>query len=325
MVPLVGIALGLVLPLLVPPELAVQARIKTGIQPKSVSVSPYEDRVAICNFGQAVNRNVVIRDATTLDRLVQVDFRGTATESTWRDSIDLLVSDFANGELLVIDSDAGIIVDHIKVGPNPKGIALSPDGRLAFVTNWSNRSISVVDLDEARVVQTLKTGRRPRGVAVTDEAVLVVGAMWDHELHFFDPMGEHAYDAHPFEKRACSYPRDVVMTPDGRHIAVTCSGNQRLRWYDHVTRRLAGQAMVGENPRSLAISRQGAWAAVANYYGDSVTLVDLSSGETSTTAFRRVEGIVGVAMAGDVEPVVYATSFYTNELLRLTVPRPGGG
>lgn len=323
MVPLVGIALGLVLPLLAPPELTVQARIKTGIQPKSVSLSPYEDRVALCNFGQAASHNVVIRDATTLDELVRVDFRGTATESTWRDSIDLLVSDFSNGQLLVIDSDAGTIVDRIKVGPNPKGIALSPDGSLAFVTNWSNRSISVVDLDEARVLQTLKTGRRPRGVAVTDDAVLVVGAMWDHELHFFDPSGEHAYGSLPFEKRACSYPRDVVLTPDG-NIAVTCSGNQRLRWYDHDTRRLVGQAMVGENPRSLAISRQGAWAAVANYYGDSVTLVDLESGETSTTVMSRVDGIVGVALAGDVEPVVYATSFYTNELIRLTVESPGG-
>ena len=73
--------------------------------------------------------------------------------STWLDREHLLVSDFAGGRLMVVDAAHGVITDAIEVGPNPKGIALSPGAHTAFVTNWSGRSVSVVDLDHKRVVQ----------------------------------------------------------------------------------------------------------------------------------------------------------------------------
>lgn len=301
-----------------PPQLAVDARAKTGTQPKSVSVSPDGAIVAVCNFGRSETGNVSLLDDTTLEAVGTVDFAGTATESTWRSDTVVLVSDFAHGRLMAIDATSATVVDTIGVGPNPKGIALSPDGSTAFVTNWSGQNISVVDLDGGGTIQTLRTGRRPRGIAVLPDATVVVGAMWDHRLETFSPRSQRStYLTDPSVRRVCSYPRDVELTPDGHWLVVSCSGNRRVRWFDAQTRRLVGQAHVGPNPRSLAVGSDGTWAAVANFHGDSVSMIDLVHGTATTTALPGADGVVGVAVHPGRARVVYATSWRTGEVLRL--------
>ena len=299
-----------------PPRLRVAARAKTGIQPKSVSVSPRGDAVAVCNFGHPAARNVVVLAPDDLSERVAIDFEGTATESTWVDRSHLLVSDFAGGRLVLIDAGAGTITDTIDVGPNPKGIALDIEATTAFVTNWSGRSVSVVDLHDKRVVQTIDTGRRPRGVAVLRDDTLAVGAMWDHRVETFRATDD-GWSTTPSTRRICSYVRDVKVSPDRDRLIVSCSGNRMIRWFDPWTRKVQGQAFVGPNPRSLSIASDGTWAAVANFHGQSVSVVDLEHGGSTETPLPHVDGIVGIAVHPGPGVVVYATSWATNEVLRL--------
>ena len=299
-----------------PPTLRVDARVETGIQPKSVSAAPDGRHIAVCNFGQSSRRNVVLLDPDDLTEVMSIDFEGTATESTWRTADELLVSDFSRGSLRTIDVGAGTVVDTIKVGPNPKGIALSADRATAFVTNWSGRSVSVVDLETRQVVDTIKTGRRPRGVTVLDGDVVAVGAMWDHRVEVFTPEGR-TWRGTPQTRRVCSYPRDVHTTPDGAWLVFSCSGNRRVRWFDAQTRRFVGQAFVGANPRSLSIATNGQWAAVANFHGSSVSLVDLRNGLATTSDVPETDGIVGIAVHPGPAPVVFATSWRTGEVVRM--------
>ena len=316
MLPILALAL---VTIAAPPRLRVATRVKSGTQPKSVSVSPEGRSVAVCNFGQSNDRNVVVLSPDDLSERVAVDFEGTATESTWIDRDHLLVSDFANGRLMKIDASAGVVTNTIDVGPNPKGIALDAAASTAFVTNWSGRSVSVVDLDAGQTVQTIDTGRRPRGVALLRDGTLAVGAMWDHRVEMFGARDEdhEAWSTDPTIRRICSYVRDVKTSPDRDRLIVSCSGNRMVRWLDPWTRKVLGQAFVGPNPRSLSVAADGTWAAVANFHGESVSVVDLEHGQSTETPLPRVEGIVGIAVHPGPGVVVFATSWATGEVLRL--------
>src|SRR5690606_7668665 len=56
------------------PTLRVSARAETGVQPKSVNVSPDGRRVVVCNFGRPDHDNVSVYDALTLAPVGTVSF-----------------------------------------------------------------------------------------------------------------------------------------------------------------------------------------------------------------------------------------------------------
>src|SRR3712207_8405581 len=47
-------------------------------------------------------------------------------------------------------------------GKNPQGIAISPDGRRAYVSNFVSRNVSVVDTSTDQVVATVRTAAPPQ-------------------------------------------------------------------------------------------------------------------------------------------------------------------
>ncbi len=61
----------------------------------------------------------------------------------------------------VIDTDPNsatynTVVSTITVGPNPEGVAVSPDGTRAYVTNrQGGNSVSVIDTASNRVTETI--------------------------------------------------------------------------------------------------------------------------------------------------------------------------
>lgn len=64
-------------------------------------------------------------------------------------------------------NDVAVKIAEIPVGLEPRCVALSPDDRLAFVTNGVSGTVSVVNLRRSRVVATIAVGTEPRGCALT--------------------------------------------------------------------------------------------------------------------------------------------------------------
>ena len=60
------------------------------------------------------------------------------------------------------------VVDTIKVGTEPFGCALTPNGKKLYVTNQSSATVSVIDTKRDKVVETIKdVGTKPHGIAIT--------------------------------------------------------------------------------------------------------------------------------------------------------------
>ncbi len=61
-------------------------------------------------------------------------------------------------------------ITKIKVGDSPTYAAVSPDGRLLFVTNFASDEISVVDTASLRTIKNFYGGHEPVGIAITPDA-----------------------------------------------------------------------------------------------------------------------------------------------------------
>lgn len=68
--------------------------------------------------------------------------------------------------LLAVDAATGSVLASYEVGLGAHGVAISPDGKLAFVTGIFDASVAVVDLEAGMTEPTLgRTGRGPNGIA----------------------------------------------------------------------------------------------------------------------------------------------------------------
>jgi YVTN family beta-propeller protein len=67
----------------------------------------------------------------------------------------------------VIDTASNTVVATVGVGMNPFGVAITPDGTRAYVTNANSSSVSVIDTASNTVVATVGVGGLPEGVAIT--------------------------------------------------------------------------------------------------------------------------------------------------------------
>lgn len=296
------------------PALRVVARVTTGDEPKSVSVSPDGRRLYVAVFGDGHDGAVRVHDAATLAPLGAVHFDGGAVESVLSpDGATLYVSNFARQVLAVIDTRTLAVTAEVHVGSNPKVVALSPDGRTAYVANWSDRFVSVVDLAMRHEVRRLPTGLHPRGMAVAHDGTLYVAAFRDDVVHVFRP---GAYrESRRF--RTCRLPRHLVLSPDESRLDVSCTIGAMLVAYDPRTGHPRGASPTGNTPRTVARSADGRYLAVANFRGGSVTLVDIVARTHSTSPILGASQIVGLAIRPTGSLRIYATSWLTDELVAL--------
>ncbi len=310
------------------PELFVSQTVHTGVQPKSVNVSPDGTRVVVCNFGFADRDNVFVYDAMTLERVGVLTFEGNAVETVFtRDGSTLFVSNFRRHFVEVFDFGACTRATaaapcalspraEVATAGHPKFMALSPDERTLYVADWGARAVSVIDLATNREIRRLPTETHPRGLVVRPDATLLAAAFDGNVIHVF-PAGASAETA---RWETCAYPRHLLLSPDARTLYVTCSLGT-LGFYDAQTGRRFGVATLHRNPRTIDISHDGRWVASANFGSSDVSVVDTVAHLHRSHEVPGADQIVGLAIHPGPALRIYATSWRTGELYVLTEGR----
>jgi YVTN family beta-propeller protein len=211
-------------------------------------------------------------------------------------------SGYGDSYVYRVDVKRLVIDQVIKVGPVPKYVATSPDGRYVLVTNWCGYDLSVVDRATARELRRIPLGPYPRGIAVSP----------DSHTAYIAVMGTSNVAAIDLRTFAVSWmygvgsgPRHLVMSPDGRWLYATLNGAGAIAKIDLATRTVVGRVTTGVNPRSMAISADGRALYVVNYGSDTVSKLrasDLALLQTIATlhhpigiTYDRATGSVWVA------------------------------
>ena len=72
----------------------------------------------------------------------------------------------ASDTVSVIKTSTNTVVKTVMVGSEPSGVAITPNGSDAYVTNGSG-TVSVIKTSTNTVVKTVAVGSGPSGVAIT--------------------------------------------------------------------------------------------------------------------------------------------------------------
>src|SRR5438128_2030085 len=79
----------------------------------------------------------------------------------------LWVSNEVSNTISVIAPRSNAVTATITVGRRPRGMALSPDGRTAYVALGQDDAVGVIDVAQGKLIRTIPTGRDPELVAVS--------------------------------------------------------------------------------------------------------------------------------------------------------------
>ena len=66
----------------------------------------------------------------------------------------------------MLDPAKNAATGSFEVGQRPWGVALLPDGKIAYTANGPSNDVSVIDLATKAVLKKIPAGQRPWGVTV---------------------------------------------------------------------------------------------------------------------------------------------------------------
>jgi YVTN family beta-propeller protein len=212
----------------------------------------------------------------------------------------------------------------VPVGSGPSGVAITPDGTKALVTNLYDGTVSVLDLNP--VVQasyTIQVGNGPQCIAVTpDGSKALVTNNYDSTVSVLDLTQASIVSAYTVS--VGSGPVGIAITSDGSKALVTNYRDNTVSVLA-LTQSTIGPGYtvsVGNSPVGIAITPDGARAYVSNFNGSTVSVLGLAKTpiETIHEAIPISDGtLVGIAITPDQAPI----SLFTSSVSGLTVTFDG--
>ena len=241
-------------------------------------VKTISDRVALSRFGfsaypLAVNGAPVEAAAAPDGRHIYVSqysmygygFRHPGWDTGWVD--DVIDRSF----VYEIDTRTLRVTRVIRVGPVPKAVGVSPDGKWLLVGNWTHRDVSLVNLRTGREVTRIVVGGNPRGIAFApDSSVVYLTAESGQRLmeyNFSTGRLRTIIALLPGE------PRHLVIDPTGRYLYASLNRRGQVVKIDIRLRRIVDRVTTGSNPRTIALAPDGRSLYVVNYESRTVAKV----------------------------------------------------
>jgi DNA-binding beta-propeller fold protein YncE len=170
-----------------------------------------------------------------------------------------------------IDTTTLRVTRIIRVGPVPKAVGVSPDGKWLLVGNWTHRDLSLVNLRTGREVKRIVVGGNPRGIAFApDSSVVYLTAESGQRLM------EYTFATGRLRTIIAllpGEPRHLVIDPTGRYLYASLNKGGQVVKIDIRLRRVVDRATTGTNPRTIALAPDGRSLYVVNYESQTIAKV----------------------------------------------------
>ena len=80
-----------------------------------------------------------------------------------------------SGTISVIDTATDRVTGEIKAGDKPRGLAVSHDGKLIYVSDQPHRALNVIDISKKSITAKIELGESPEGVGISADGDLQRG------------------------------------------------------------------------------------------------------------------------------------------------------
>ena len=202
----------------------------------------------------------------------------------------------------------------VMVGGDPRGVAVDPDGKHAYVVSFADNALLVIDTASRKEVGRIRVGANPRGVAVdpdsrhalvtnySENSVSVVDTATgkviktvavgvnptavtvfprDHYAFTTDYYGNTLSVINTATLKLVGtvpvgvHPDGVAIDPKGEFAYVTNSGSNSVSVIDVHTQKLVRTILVGRAPQKIAIDRDSRHAYVTNFGDNNISVINL--------------------------------------------------
>ena len=296
--------------------------------PEGVAASPDGLRV----YASSAGASTVSVISTLTDRVVSSIDVGKAPHNIamTRDGRHLLVAVWGASQVAVVDTVRNEVIARIPVG-NPHTIAISPDGRNAYVTAQQPGAAGLAILDLAMWQRV--------GMVPLDKTPRALNFSPDGSTLYFTLAGVDAVQVLDVETNQIvahiptgASPHHPLFVPNGKYALVVVQGPGQLAVINPTTREIIGTVPVDKFPHWVATTADSDTAYVTNEGAGTVTVVNIETQQVLTTipVGAGPRKIVIQPMPGPKAqrlPTVYAV---TGSVLALAGPvpaaaAPGGG
>jgi YVTN family beta-propeller protein len=229
----------------------------------------------------------------------------------------ILVTNERSGTLSVIDGPTRKVIGTVQMGKRPRGLKLSPDGKLVYVAlsgspiagpgvNTSKLppadkgadGIGIVDLATLKLLRILRGVSDPEQLAVSADGKRLYIASEDTGRAVVQDASTGATIA---SMPVGGEPEGVTLSPDGRFVYMSSEEDHHIAVIDTTSNKVVTTFNVGQRPRFTEFSDDGTRAYVSGENDGTITVVDAKTHKVLRTI--KLEGQltrpVGMAISHD--------------------------
>ena len=204
------------------------ARVRVGIIPKVVAVSPDEKFVFVANWR---SHSVTVVDADSFDVVKEIRVGAVPRGMVFSpDGKYCYVANLGEHSISVIDAvNLSVVATITNVGKKPRHLTISRDGSAVFLSNHGDGHVRMLDTQTNRITVEQKVGEEPRTIVLSpDGRFLYVVCYQSNQLSVLDArslrvLATITTDLHPV---------GVDVTPDGTSVWVTNQTGGTVQIYE---------------------------------------------------------------------------------------------
>ena len=227
----------------------VLSRIETALQPLDMAISPDGKTLYASNSGAGTLSIVDIESSEA--RTIWLSGIGSGPFGMAALADKVFTTDIANSQVIVV-TPTGQITRRISVPSQPRSLALSPDGKILYVTSMEVGQLTAIDIASETIARSIELdvggtfaialspdGRKIYLTAHNDNALVIVDA-----------------ERGIFRKKLTigRNPRAISFSPDGTQAYITSSFSNEIHIIDSINDAVIGRYAAGENPRGIALA-----------------------------------------------------------------------
>lgn len=199
-------------------------------------------------------------------------------------------ADFSNQYLIAVDVKTGKEAGRAKIGSDPRGAVVTPDGMRAFVANAYSNDVTVVDTTKMSAIASISVGIQPQAL-VLDNA--------NHRLYVSNSESDSISQIDTDQMKVVAtipvgmLPTSIIENESARRIYVANASSDSV-WVIEGA-KIVKEVAVGRHPIDLARDEESNRVLVANEGDRTLSIIDEADLSVRTSdVITRVVSTVAV-------------------------------